>query len=495
MKQYCMYLRKSRADAEAEARGEGETLARHEHALQELAKRQHLPIVKVYREIVSGDSIAARPQMQQLLQDLEQNRYEGVLVMEVERLARGNTIDQGIVAQAFKDSETKIITPVKTYDPNNEFDEEYFEFSLFMSRREYKTIKRRMQAGRIASIKEGNYIGTNPPYGYRKIHPAPKVRTLEIVEEEANVIRMIFDDYLHHGKGAKAIATKLNLLQIPPQKADRWECVSVRKILKNPIYAGKILWHTKKDGDILAEGHHEGIISYESFCEVQKRMKKKAVPQTQVGTELKNYYHDVMFCGNCGHQMRRRPAKIRDGYMLCLRNEYRGKVCCSPIEIVDEAVLAAVRARLNDLELSASNSHTQSQQTQHEEQQNKAVEEMQAALQKLKKQKDKLYTLLETDVYTTEVFVERLNIVEKQEKELKIELEHLRAEQEQIENHLDANASVAFLRQLLDEFSDAQPKRRNELLKQVIGKIVYYKTERMCRNRMQSDLRLDITFL
>ena len=84
---------------------------------------------------------------------------------------------------------------------------------------------------------------------------------------------------------------------------------------------------------------------------------------------------------------------------------------------------------------------------------------------------------------------------EKQEKELKIELEHLRAEQEQIENHLDANASVAFLRQLLDEFSDAQPKRRNELLKQVIGKIVYYKTERMCRNRMQSDLRLDITFL
>ena len=103
--------------------------------------------------------------------------------------------------------------------------------------------------------------------------------------------------------------------------------------------------------------------------------------------------------------------------------------------------------------------------------------------------------MLETDVYTTEVFVERLNIVEKQEKELKIELEHLRAEQEQAETHLDTNASVAFLRQLLDEFSDAQPKRRNELLKQVIGKIVYHKTERMCRNRMQSDLRLDITFL
>ena len=153
---YCIYLRKSRADAEAEARGEGETLARHEHTLCDLAKRQKLHISKIYREIVSGETIAARPQMQQLLQDVESGIYAGVLVMEVERLARGDTIDQGIVAQAFKYSGTKIVTPTKTYNPDNEFDEEYFEFSLFMSRREYKTIKRRMQAGRAAAAKEAN---------------------------------------------------------------------------------------------------------------------------------------------------------------------------------------------------------------------------------------------------------------------------------------------------------------------------------------------------
>ena len=49
--------------------------------------------------------------------------YDGVLVMEVERLARGNSVDQGIIAQAFKYSNTLIITPTKTYDPQNEFDE------------------------------------------------------------------------------------------------------------------------------------------------------------------------------------------------------------------------------------------------------------------------------------------------------------------------------------------------------------------------------------
>ena len=162
---YAIYLRKSRADAEAEARGEGETLARHQTILLDLAKRKNLPIGKIYKELVSGETIAARPEIQKLLEEVSEGKWEGVICMEVERLARGDTIDQGIVAQAFKCSNTLIVTPVKTYNPSNEYDEEYFEFNLFMSRREYKTIRRRMTAGRIASVREGNYIGSVAPYG------------------------------------------------------------------------------------------------------------------------------------------------------------------------------------------------------------------------------------------------------------------------------------------------------------------------------------------
>ncbi|HBR31916.1 MAG TPA: recombinase family protein, partial [Clostridiales bacterium] len=117
MQQYCLYLRKSRADLEAEAHGEMETLARHEKALLDLAKRMSLPITQIYKEIVSGETINARPVVQQLLSEVEQGMWSGVLVMEVERLARGDTIDQGVVARAFKMAGTKIITPVKVYDP------------------------------------------------------------------------------------------------------------------------------------------------------------------------------------------------------------------------------------------------------------------------------------------------------------------------------------------------------------------------------------------
>ena len=138
--QYCLYLRKSRADMDAEKNGDEDTLLRHEKLLMQVAKSKNLNITDIYREVVSGETISARPQMQRLLSAVGQGVYTGVLVVEVERLARGDTIDQGLVAQAFKFSNTLIITPTKTYDPNNEFDEEYFEFGLFMSRREYKTI-------------------------------------------------------------------------------------------------------------------------------------------------------------------------------------------------------------------------------------------------------------------------------------------------------------------------------------------------------------------
>ena len=132
--------------------------------LIELAKKHNFYIGKIYREIVSGESIEARPVVQELLRDVESGRWKGVLVVEVERLARGDTMDQGRVAKSFKFSNTKIITPIKVYDPNNEFDEEYFEFGLFLSRREYKTINRRLQSGRIASVKEGKFVGSVAPF-------------------------------------------------------------------------------------------------------------------------------------------------------------------------------------------------------------------------------------------------------------------------------------------------------------------------------------------
>lgn len=164
---FAIYLRKSRKDLELK---EYDVLERHRRILLDFANSRNIPINKedIYEEVVSGETIQDRPVVQQLLKKIEAGYYKAVLVMEIERLARGNTIDQGIIAQTFQLTNTLIITPNKTYDTNNEYDNEFLEFGLFMSRREYKAITRRIQAGRIQSVKEGNFIGSVTPYGYDK---------------------------------------------------------------------------------------------------------------------------------------------------------------------------------------------------------------------------------------------------------------------------------------------------------------------------------------
>ncbi|MCM1228221.1 MAG: recombinase family protein [Clostridium sp.] len=488
MEEYAIYLRKSRADAEAEARGEGETLARHQALLMELAKRQKLDIVKIYKEIVSGDSISSRPQMQILLSDLAQNKYTGVLVVEIERLARGDTIDQGIVAQTFKQSGTKIITPVKIYDPDNEFDEEYFEFSLFMSRREYKTIKRRMQAGRLASVKEGNYICSRTPYGYKKINPEPKIHTLEIVPEEAEVIKLIYKMYLD-GHGAKFIAAELNRNGISPQKSLLWESSSIKKILVNPLYCGKIGWKTKSNGDTVYQGKHEAIISEEIFNAALEKKKINPAAQLHPNNVLLNYYHGVIYCKNCGHQMKRRfIAGSGKEHILCAYRQCQGITVSSSFQEVDDAVLAAFRYRVEKLnKLDAVN-----EISRKEIQPDKSLP-IKKELDKFKKQQAKLYDLLEQEIYDINTFTERSNIVAEKIKTLETALAEIEKSAEP--KKLSAKELLIRLQYVLDNFSTAAPEEKNIMLKGAIRKIYYTKTQRMCKNKPLSDLTLEVDFL
>ena len=289
--QYSLYLRKSRADLEAEERGEGETLARHEKMLIELARRYGFSIGKIYREIVSGESIEARPVVQELLKDVEFGRWKGVLVVEVERLARGDTMDQGRVAKSFKFSNTKIITPIKIYDPNDEFDEEYFEFGLFMSRREYKTINRRLQRGRVSSVKEGKYVGSVAPFGYDRVKLVKDKGYTLAKNDEAPVVEKMFQIYAYNEIAINEVVRRLNLAGFKPRKAKEWTISVVKDILSNPIYIGKIRWDSRKtvkeyrNGKIvntrprnenytLCDGLHEPIIDMETWNIVQEKRSK-----------------------------------------------------------------------------------------------------------------------------------------------------------------------------------------------------------------------------
>lgn len=498
---YAIYLRKSRADAEAEARGEGETLARHQTILLDLAKRKNLPIGTIYKELVSGETIAARPEVQKLLAEVAEGKWEGVICMEVERLARGDTIDQGIVAQAFKCSSTLIVTPAKTYNPSNEYDEEYFEFNLFMSRREYKTIRRRMTAGRIASVREGNYIGSVAPYGYRRIQLSDKSFTLEPDPHEADIVRLVFDLYVNQGMGASKIATYLNKMGTTPQRSDAWEASSVRPMLTNPIYCGYVRWNTRpviknyangkyintrprSDNGEIHKGKHEPIISEEMWNSAQEIMKSRKQQQNPFDKPLQSQYAKLLVCGICGRAMVRRPYKDKTAAFVCVNKACN---CMSSDEnVITDLVMHSIRQHLNDVKAMINGNVKPNTQSEKTETARKSLTE---ELGRLNKQKLKLYDLLEREVYTEEMFAERFSEISKRISETQEALAKLPEEKPQC----DLNEYYLKVKSVLETYSEENSAaENNEILSQIIRKINYVKTE---GGRWKpSNLKIDIEF-
>ena len=367
-KQYAIYLRKSREDREIEKYENADTLERHERTLVEYAKKHELEIGKIYREIVSGETIEEREEMQKLLRDVENKKWAGVLVMEIERLARGDQIDQGIIAKAFKYSNTKIITPAKVYDSNNEFDEEFFEFGLFMSRREYKTINRRLQRGRVASVKEGKYVGNTPPFGYmrKKIENA-KGYTLEIDTNEAEIVKQIFFLYAYENLSINKVAEKLNELNLKPRKAEEWTISSVKDILNNPVYVGKIRWNARKQvistrngirkksrprnmEFLVVDGLHEAIIDEKIWNIVKSKRKMNNAP-IQHNNIVQNPLCGIVYCEKCGKPMQRRPYKNTDKASTLMCANSKCDNISSKLYIVEEKILEAMKIWLKNYEL------------------------------------------------------------------------------------------------------------------------------------------------
>ena len=156
-----VYLRKSRAEEGMET---DEVLRNHRQWLTECADRHGLDIVAYFPEVVSGESLYARPQMLRMLEAVEAGEYDAVLCMDLDRLSRGRMKDQGMILDAFRDSGTLIVTPDKVYNLTDEIDDELAEFKTFMSRREYKIINKRLRRGLQRSIQDGCYVA-NAPYG------------------------------------------------------------------------------------------------------------------------------------------------------------------------------------------------------------------------------------------------------------------------------------------------------------------------------------------
>ena len=150
-----VYLRKSRTDDPTMT--VEEVLEKHESILDEWAEKnldEKVPEKNKYREVVSGETIDDRPEIKKILKLVESPRYKAILIVEVQRLSRGDLEDAGRLIKLLRYSNTIVITPQKTYDLRDEYDRDAFERELKRGNEYLEYTKKILDRGKLLSVRE-----------------------------------------------------------------------------------------------------------------------------------------------------------------------------------------------------------------------------------------------------------------------------------------------------------------------------------------------------
>ena len=419
-KTWLMYLRKSRQDDPHET--VEEVLEKHHAMLQDWALRElgrTIPEENIFREIVSGERIADRRELQKVLRAIESNDVAGIICRDCSRLSRGDLIDCGTLMTTLQYTSTLVATPMMIYDLEDKKHKQFFQDELLRGSYYLEYTKEVLTNGReIAVTKKGAYIGSAAPYGYKKVKIG-KLCTLEPHETEADVVRMIFDMYVNQDITFHSIGRKLDDMGIKPRTGDTWRDTTLRQIISNHHYDGKVIWGKRKtkttveDGKILqhrrwsedddyaiVDGMHPPLIDHEMF--VKANEKRRNNPRIIKDLKLSNPLAGILVCSKCGHVMRRVPYAHAEDRFAC--HTYK-PACMKSIKMVD--VYEGVITTLEQVELPNLRAKLDGNQGSSRAIQQKILEGLKKQLEEYKVQEENQYELLETKKYTLELFEKR----------------------------------------------------------------------------------------
>jgi DNA invertase Pin-like site-specific DNA recombinase len=338
------YLRKSRGEST-------EDLIKHRTVLEELCQRRGWVYI-AYEEIETGESLYARPVMQQLLRDISDNMYDAVVCVDLDRLGRGTLGEWDEIKRVFQRTQTYIVTPSSLYNLADDNDEFAVDLQTVFARREYKKITQRLSMGKKIGAKLGAWTNGTPPFPYEYqewIDPTTHKRYfnekgLVVNKQKLQIYRFIVDSYIKHRKSTNEIAWELNKKGILTPKGNRWHNNTIRRMLLDETHLGKIIYNkTKGDGHknkpnkpkweripkdqwIVVENRHESVKTQDEHNKILITLNfnsTSAFKRTEHATPLKG----LIKCGICGYGM---TITRRNGQFLvkkCWYHDHEGNKC------------------------------------------------------------------------------------------------------------------------------------------------------------------------
>ncbi len=489
--QILIYLRKSRSDDPMLT--VEEVLQRHENILNEWCERNLnslIPEENKYREVVSGETIKDRPEVQKVLTRIEAPTIKAILTVEVQRLSRGDLEDAGRLIKLLRYTNTLVITPQKTYDLRDEYDRDAFERELKRGNEFLEYQKKIMNRGRLLSVQQGNYIGSVAPYGYERtfvLEGKRKCPTLKFKDDEAAVVKMIFDMYVNQDMGCHNIAKHLDNLGIKPPKGDYWSPPAIKDMLSNIHYIGKVKWNWRKtvtiveDGEILKtrpkskiddfliyDGKHPAIIDEELFMAAQAKHGRNH--RARATTKVRNPFAGIIYC-QCGRAMSLRTYNKngveRSAPRLLCDNQHNCHTSSCLFEEMEKLINGVLKECIEDFELKI-----ESENKANNDFNTNLIKRLEAQLEELNRKEIRQWEKYSEDAMPKHIF-DDLNTKVIQEKEnVQDEITRLKSA---IPNPKKYETKLCYFRDALNALNDdaVSPAAKNQFLKGCFERIEY----------------------
>ena len=324
----------------------------------EYTQRTGDTLVRIYAdEGISGTKIKARKQFLQLLKDSELGLFDMVVVKDISRFAR-NTVDllQSIRKLKALGIETVFLTANMTNMGNSEF-----VLTIFgaLAQEESANTSKRVKFGKKLNAEKGRV--PNIVYGYDKT--IGDYFNLAVNEQEAAVVRQIYQWYLKEGYGAARIAKMLNEKGLRTKRECIWSQNAVCRILTNELYTGKIINGKQEVTDFLTGQRAEKdetdwlvterpdlrIIEPEQ-CEKAVQLMEQRGKTFKVDRERysnKYLFSTLIKCSECGWSFRRTVRTYKNTYIRWICSGHNGHgadSCPNRTAVGEDELIAALEA-------------------------------------------------------------------------------------------------------------------------------------------------------
>ena len=299
-------------------------------AIKRYAKQNNILLVKdnIYiDEGISGRKAEKRPAFMKMIAvaKTKPKPFDVILVHKFDRFARSR--EDSVVYKSLlkKENNIKVISITESIEDD--------KFSVILeamleAMAEYYSLNLsdEVKKGMTEKAERGGYQSC-PPLGYRMEN-----KKLVIIPEEAELVKLIYDQYVNHQKGVITIAKMLNEMGYKTKRNCLFEYRTVQYILKNPVYIGKARWtptgtlkrNENNPNTIIRDSEHEAIISNELWDKAQETYQKNKrlhKPREKSTAKLVTWLKGIVKCGNCNKTL----VLQGNGYMQC--NAYNKGTC------------------------------------------------------------------------------------------------------------------------------------------------------------------------